>query len=75
MCECMYEHLHMATNLSIDPELLDKALEVSGVKTKKAAVTQVLVEFIAKRERTRAKELFGQLDRDSGYDYKKEHSR
>ena len=60
--------------MSIDPELLNKASEVSGVKTKKAAVTQVLVEFIAKRERTRVKELFGQLDRDSDYDYKKERS-
>lgn len=75
MCEVMCEYLHMATNLSIDPELLDKALQVSGEKTKKAAVTQALVEFIAKRERTRVKELFGQLDWDSDYDYKKERSR
>ena len=52
----------MATNLPIDPELLEKALQVIGEKTKKAAVTQAPVEFIAKRERTRVKELFGQLD-------------
>jgi Arc/MetJ family transcription regulator len=32
----------MATNLSLDPELLEKALEVSGEKTKKAAVTKAL---------------------------------
>ena len=48
---------------------------MSGKKTKKAAVTQALVEFIAKRERTRVKEIFGQLDWDSDYDYKKERSR
>jgi len=66
---------HMATNLSIDPELIDKALEVSGEKTKKAAVTQALVEFIAKRERAKVKELFGQLEWDDTYDYKKERSR
>jgi len=65
----------MATNLSIDPELIDKALEVSGEKTKKAAVTQALVEFIAKRERAKVKELFGQLEWDDTYDYKKERSR
>ena len=65
----------MATNLSIDPELLDKALEVSGEKTKKAAVTQALVEFIAKREQARVKELFGQLEWDPGFDYKKARSR
>ena len=75
MCGRMCDYSHMATNLSIDPELLEKALQVSGEKTKKAAVTQALVEFIAKRERTRVKELFGQLDWDSDYDYKKERSR
>ena len=38
----------MATNLSIDPELLDRALQVSGERTKKAAVTKALQEFIAR---------------------------
>ena len=75
MCEQVCKYLHMATNLSIDPELLEKALEVSGEKTKKAAVTQALVEFIAKREQSRIKELFGQLEWDSDYDYKRERFR
>jgi len=75
MCGCVCEYLHMATNLSIDPELLEKALQVSGEKTKKAAVTQALVEFIAKREQSKIKELFGQLEWDADYDYKKERSR
>ncbi len=75
MCDNMCKLTHMATNLSIDPALLDKALEVSGEKTKKAAVTQALIEFIAKRERAQIKELFGQLEWDSEYDYKKERSR
>ena len=66
---------HMATNLSIDPDLLNKALEVSGEKTKKAAVTQALVEYIAKRARARVKELFGQLEWDADFDCKKERSR
>ncbi len=75
MCEVMCDISHMATNLSIDPDLLNKALEVSGEKTKKAAVTQALVEYIAKRERVRVKELFGQLEWDADFDYKKERSR
>jgi len=41
----------MATNLSLDPELLNKALEVSGEKTKKAAVTKALKEFISDESR------------------------
>ena len=75
MCNTLCDSPHMATNLSIDPDLLDKALQVSGEKTKKAAVTQALVEFIARREQARVKELFGQLEWDAEYDYKKERSR
>lgn len=65
----------MATNLSIEPALLDKALEISDEKTKKAVVTQALVEYIARRERVRIKELFGQLEWDSEFDYKAERER
>ena len=39
----------MATNLSIDPRLIESALKVSGERTKKAAVTKALQEFIARR--------------------------
>ena len=65
----------MATNLSIEPALLDKALEISDEKTKKAVVTQALVEYIARRERVRVKELFGQLEWDADFDYKAERDR
>ena len=75
MCEIMCNISHMATNLAIDPQLLDRALEVSGEKTKKAAVTMALKEFIARREQKRLLELFGNLDWDSDYDYKEERSR
>jgi len=65
----------MATNLSIDPKLLDRALEVSGENTKKATVTIALKEFIARREQRRLLELFGSLDWDCDYDYKAERAR
>ncbi len=65
----------MPTNLALDPELLERALAVSGEKTKKAAVTKALVEFIARREQKRLTELFGQLEWDPDYDYKSERSR
>jgi Arc/MetJ family transcription regulator len=65
----------MATNLSLDPELLQKALEVSGEKTKKAAVTKALKEFISRREQRRILELFGTLEWDEKYNYKKERAR
>ncbi len=65
----------MATNLSIDPKLLDRAVEVSGERTKRAAVTKALKEFIARREQREIVKLFGSLDWDPDYDYKSERSR
>jgi hypothetical protein len=65
----------MATNLAIDPELLRRALEASGEKTKTAAVTAALEEYIARREQARILDLFGALEWDEGYDYKSERSR
>ena len=75
MCRFMCKNSHMATNLSLDPELLERALRLSGEKTKKAAVTKALQEFIARREQKRLLELFGKLDWDPTYDYKAERSR
>lgn len=65
----------MATNLSIDPKLLEEALEVSGERTKKAAVTRALEEFVARRQQKRLLDLMGKLEWDPGYDYKSERSR
>ena len=65
----------MATNLSIDPELISQALEVSGERTKKAAVTRALQEFIARRRQKRVLELFGKLEWDEAYNYKAERNR
>jgi Arc/MetJ family transcription regulator len=65
----------MATNLAIDPELLERALRVSGERTKKAAVTMALHEFIARREQRRVAELLGKLEWDSAFDHKAERTR
>ena len=65
----------MATNLALDPKLLDQVLELSGEPTKRAAVTLALKEFIARREQQKLIELFGKLDWDAGFDHKAERSR
>ena len=65
----------MATNLSIDPQLLERTLELSGETTKKAAVNKALREFIARREQKDIVKLFGKLDWDEKYDHKKERTR
>jgi hypothetical protein len=65
----------MATNLSVDPKLIEQALKVSGERTKAAAVTKALQEFIARRRQKAVLELSGKLEWDAGYDYKRERAR
>ncbi len=65
----------MATNLSLDPGLIERAVKVSGERTKKAAVTRALEEFIARRGQKRLVELMGKLEWDKSFDYKAERSR
>lgn len=65
----------MATNLALDPRLLERALELSGERTKKAAVTRALEEFIARRRQKRLIALMGTLEWDSSFEYKAERSR
>lgn len=65
----------MATNLSIDPDLIELARKLSGERTKKAAVTKALQEFIARRRQKRLLDLMGKLEWAPGFDYKKERSR
>ena len=49
----------MATNHSIDPNLIEQALKLSGERTKKAVVTKALQEFVARRWQKRLLELMG----------------
>lgn len=65
----------MATNLALDPALVERALELSGETTKRAAVTRALQEFIARRSQRRLVELMGKLEWDDAFDYKSERSR
>lgn len=65
----------MATNLSLDPDLIELARKLSGERTKRAAVTRALEEFVARRRQKRLLELFGKLEWDDSFDYKAERSR
>jgi len=71
----MCHYLHMATNLSIDPELIERALAVSGEKTKKAAVTRALEEFVARRQQKQLLGLMGKLEWEASFDYKRARTR
>lgn len=62
----------MATNLAIDDRLLDEAQKVGGHRTKKATVTEALEEYIRHRKQAKILELFGTVEFDPKYDYKKQ---
>jgi Arc/MetJ family transcription regulator len=65
----------MATNLAIDGQLLEEAQKVGGHRTKKATVTEALHEYIRRRRQARILDLFGTVDFDPAYDYKKQRRR
>ena len=65
----------MATNLDLDPALVNEAVAVGGLRTKKETVTEALREFIARRRQAKVTSLFGQVDYDPKYDYKKQRRR
>lgn len=64
----------MATNLQIDDTLIAKAAKVGGHRTKKAAVTQALVEYIQHHQQQKITALFGKVDYRPDYNYKKQRA-
>lgn len=71
----MCNNRHMATNLAIDEHLLAEALKVGGHDTKKATVTEALQEYVSRRKQAKLLNLFGKVDFDKNYDYKKGRKR
>lgn len=65
----------MPTNLAIDDRLLEEAQKIGGHRTKKATVTEALQEYIQRRKQARIIDLFGTIDYDPKYDYKKQRRR
>ena len=65
----------MATNLQIDDRLIQKAVKLGGHKTKKAAVTQALVEYIQHLEQLKIFSLFGKVEYDESFNYKEQRKK
>ena len=62
----------MTTNLAVDDELLKEAMKAGGLRTRQATVRQALKEFVLRRKQTKIMDLFGQVDYDPDYDYRKQ---
>ena len=62
----------MPTNLAIDDRLIEEAQKLGHHRTKKETVTAALNEYIRHRKQQEILSLFGRIEYDSNYDYKRE---
>jgi Arc/MetJ family transcription regulator len=65
----------MPTNLAIDDRLIEEVQRLGHHRTKKETVTAALDEYIRHRKQNNILSLFGTIEYDRGYDYKREHRR
>jgi hypothetical protein len=65
----------MATNLQIDDKLILKAVRLGRHRTKREAVSTALVEYIHQLEQEKILSMFGSVDYEPEYDYKKQRRR
>ena len=65
----------VATNLALDDHLLDEALKIGSKATKRETVNEALQEYVNRRKQAGVLDLFGSVDYDRTYDYKKQRRR
>jgi len=65
----------MASNVTVDDRLLEEGQMIGGHRTKKATVTAALQEYVQRRKQARILGLFGTIDFDADYAYKKQRRR
>lgn len=65
----------MATNLALDDKLIIQAQKIGHHRTKKEAVMIALKEYIAHKKQLKIIDLFGHVQFDEKYDYKKARTR
>ncbi len=60
----------MRTNVVLDDDLINEAIKLSEVKTKKDVINVALREFVATRKRSNLLELEGKIEFSDNYDHK-----
>ena len=63
--------MQVATNLALDDKLIRAAQQAGGHRTKKAAVTAALEEYVQRRKQLEVQTLFGKVDYEDDYDHRK----
>ena len=64
----------MPSNLAIDDRLLAEAQKAGRHRTKRETVNAALAEYVQRRKQQRVLGLFGTIDYDPAYDYKRERA-
>jgi len=62
----------MPMNLAIDDKLIEEARLIGLHRTKKAVITEALVEYIQRRKQVELISLFGTKEYQSDYNYKEQ---
>ncbi len=65
----------MATNLALDDDLILQAQKIGGFKTKKETVNFILDDYVKRMKQQKILNLFGEIDFDTSYNYKKHRNR
>jgi len=65
----------MPTNLAIDDHLIEQAQKLGHHRTKKDTVNAALDEYIRRRKQTALIPLFGTVEYDANYDFKRERAK
>jgi Arc/MetJ family transcription regulator len=65
----------MATNLQLDDRLITEVAALGKHRTKKEAVTRALMDYISHLRQDRILDLFGKVEFDPAYDYKRQRAR
>jgi Arc/MetJ family transcription regulator len=60
----------MRTNIVLDDQLVNEAIKLSGIPTKREVVDAALREFVGQRKRRDMRDLIGKVRFYSGFDHK-----
>ena len=60
----------MRTNVVLDDDLINEAIKLSEVKTKKDIINVALREFVATRKRSNLLDLEGKIEFSDNYDHR-----
>lgn len=71
MCILIHIRECMRTNIVLDDDLVDEAMELSGASTKKEVVQLALEELVKRMRRKDLTELSGEIRLADGFDHKK----